>query len=346
MHGKGIGLALAILLSMLSGCKTMPANTSSANIVSAGAAASHAELSMLQAPADTARYYYAVGEADTVELAKNRALSDIASRISVSISASTYNEVNITRQGDQQETSEQLNNKVNAIAKTIEFAGVTVEKTQTRDGLRYVLVKVDRNILFQSYLEKLNTKDRDLKKESIIFDKSDVFYQLKLSYGIQSMIGEAKELLSVLKAMNPAFNDQVYRDAYAGYEANIRGVKDRVVVSVVSDKNSKSLETLIKRYLSDANIKLSNGRANVNLFISTDAEEKKYKTTSVKLAKMKIVSRTSTLKVKNDKGIVISNNVVKTKAASSISVDDAIQQTKQFEPLIERGGILAFISGK
>lgn len=330
---------ITLALVLLSGCKSMPSQPTQAE------APATQRSPMLQVPGDTDRYFYAMGEAETVELAKNRALSDIAARISVSVSGSTYNEVSITRNNDQQETSERLDSSVSAIAKTIEFAGVTVENTQTVGDLRYVLVKVDRHVLFNSYRERLDQKRANLDKESSIFKQSDPFTQLKLSFRIQQLIKESEEMLTVLNAMRPGFSDQTYRQSHTENQAMIRDAKASAVFSIQADSNSKALETLIKRYLSEANIKMSPRNGNVNLYLTTDAEEKKYKTTSVKLAKMKIVSRTSTLKVKNDRGVTISNNVVKTRAASSLSLDDAIQQTKQYEELIEKQGILAFISG-
>lgn len=300
----------------------------------------------LEAPRDNSQYYYAVGEGETAELAKNNALSQISSRISVSVSASITNEHIVRTDNNQSQSSELTKSKVNATAKTIQFSGVSVEETENVDGLKQVLVKVDRNVLFQSYQRKLEALDDKVKKEISIFNRSAVFSQLKLSYDIQALIDQAREEITLLKAMRPSYDDKSSLDRYSDYEDSIRGVKQKAVFSITSDNNSQSLATLLKNYLSEENIKMGKKGANVKLHITTQATDKKFKTSNSKLANLKIVNRVSSLKVKDSKGVVLSNNIVKTKASSSASREDAIQQTKQYEKLISRDGVLSFISGK
>ena len=300
---------------------------------------------MLIAPADTADFYYAVDSAETIELAKNRALSDIASRISVSVSSSLSNVVSLSTHNNGQDISENTNIELNAIAKKIEFTGIFIEKTQNVNGIQYVLVKVSRNQLFQSYLQKMKSLDVKIKNDFAVFNKSSIFYQLKMSYFLKDKINEINEYITLLKAMRPNYDDQADRQKNIAYLAQINGIKQRAIFSITADNNSSALGSLIKRSLSAENIKLGDKNANVKLYISTVAEQKKYKTTNAKLSKLKIVNRTSTFKVQGDNGVIISNNVIKTRSASSSSVEDAIQRTKQYEKLINKQGILSFISG-
>lgn len=299
----------------------------------------------MQVPSDTVQFFYASGEADTLRLAKNNALADISSRISVSISSSIDNKLSVSRNDGIESSSQDIKTRVNAVAKTIEFSGVSVEnKRETDDGIE-VLVKVDRNILYQSYLKKLERLDDKMKKEMDVIKMSSVFYQLKLSYSTNKNILKAYEYLFLLEAMNPNFKDKPYRKIYAGYEGSIDKIKSRAIFSIKADKNSASLATLIKEKLSAQNLKMSSKRSNVKIQLSTKAELKHYKSSNAKIAKMKIVIRTTTIKAIDKKGVALSNNVIKTKAASSLSKEEAISQTKQYEKLIEKDGILSFLSG-
>ncbi|MCP5161684.1 MAG: LPP20 family lipoprotein [Hahellaceae bacterium] len=342
MNLKHAGFFIAFTASFLGGCAGVQTAPSSPVATQAAPAA---ELTLMEAPADTARYYYAVGEGDSTELAKNRALAEIAAKISVSVSASLSNELTVTTNDDKTRTSERTDSKVNAIAKTIDFSDVSVERTQTRGGMKYVLVKVDRDHLLQGQLRKVQGTDDKIVKEMGIFDKSEIFYRLKLSYNIERLVNEAREQLTLLRAMKPGYDDSAFQNRYTAYEGKIREAKQQAVFAISADSNSRSLALLIKRFLSEENIRMSEHGGNVKLDLTTSAEEKSFKTTNVKLKNMKMVARTTSLKVRNTSGVVISNNVIRTKATSPVGVDDAIQQTRQYEDLIQKSGILSFISG-
>ena len=328
-------LVLGILL--FSGCAgTDPSPSSQQNM---------ANTAFIQAPSDTADFFYAVGEADTQRLAKNNALGEISSRISVSISSSIDNKVSVSRDNGIESTSQDIKTRVNAVAKTIEFTGVSVEETRENDDGMSVLVKVDRDLLYQSYMKKLNRLNEKMKTQMQKINKSSVFYQLKLSFQMKKNLKKAEEFLLLLEAMSPRFQDRAHRKTIAAYQEDLDRIKTKAVFSIRSDHNSASLATLIKERLSDENIKLSHTQANVKIQLSTKAKLKSYKSANAKIAKMKIVIRTTTIKAVDKKGVSLSNNVIKTKAASSISKDEAISQTKQYQKLIDENGILSFLSG-
>jgi len=299
----------------------------------------------MHVPSDTVQYFYAGGEGDTLRLAKNNALADISSRISVSISSSIDNELSVKRNNGVESSSQDIKTRVNAVAKTIDFSGVSVEESRENDNGLEVVIKVDRNVLYQSYLKKLERLNGTLKKEMDVIQSSSVFYQLKLSFTTRKNIVKGYEYLFLLEAMNPNFKDKPYRNTYAGYEKRLDQINNKAIFSITADKNSGSLATLIKEKLSAQNIKLSHQKANVKIKISTKAELKHYKSSNAKIAKMKIVIRTTTIRAVDTRGVSLSNNVIKTKAASSLSKEEAISQTKQYEKLIQKDGILSFLSG-
>ncbi len=304
------------------------------------------ESTLLQAPSDSDRFFYAVGEADTVRLAKNNALGDISSRISVSISSSIDNRLSVSREGGRESSSQDIQTRVNAVAKTIEFSGVSILKSQDDGGIKRVLIKVDREILYQSYLKKLQRIDEKILNEMELIKASSVFYQLKLSYKTKESIRAAQEHLLLLEAMKTSFDDKEYRAKYTRYEETLAKIRSGAVFSIKADKNSQALARVIKSHLSDENIKISENQANVRLHLSTSAEEKHYKTSNAKLEKMKIVIRRVTIKAVDKRGVSLSNNIISTKAASSISKEEAISQTKQYEKMIQEEGIIPFLSGK
>lgn len=300
---------------------------------------------VLQAPSDSAEFFYAVGEGDDVTSAKNNALADISSRISVSISSSIDNRLSVSRENGIESSSQDIKTRVSAVAKTIEFSGVDVLQTKELEESVEVLVKVDRKILYQSYLKKLQRLEEKIQTQMDAIKRSLVFYQLKLSFHTRKNLVQAEEYLFLLEAMNPGFQDKAYRTRFAKVDESLYKINKSAVFSIQADKNSASLSTLIKERLSAENIKMSRTSANVKIQLSTKVELKEYKSSNSKISKMKIVIRTTTIKAVNEKGVTLSNNVIKTKAASSISKEEAISQTKQYRKLIDKEGILSFLSG-
>ncbi|KMT65204.1 LPP20 family lipoprotein [Catenovulum maritimum] len=301
---------------------------------------------LTQVPSDNANYYYATGVGETVEIAKNKALSDIASRISVSIAGSLTSESSLTALNDQFSSSEKTVSTVKAVAKEIDFTGVSIVKKQQHNFNQYVLVEVDRNVLAQGQINKWQTTDSQIKHEMSIFDKSALFYGLKMSNQILGMIDKARAEISMVSLMLPSYSTTEDMQRYLSYQTKLREIKNKAVFHISADQNSMALSKLIKSYLSSENIKISDVSGNVNLELITQAKQRSFKTTNEKLKNMIMADRTTTIRVKNDSGVVISNNLIKTKATSNASLKDAIEQTKAYQYLIDKSGVLSFLSGK
>jgi hypothetical protein len=333
MKNKIVSLIIAVGILLFTGC------------AGSGADVKPVETKSMRVPSDSLKYYYASGEGENEDVARNRALSSIASRILVTISSDVSSEQMVKRVDNDEHVESQIRSRVDAKAKTIDFTGVSVIDSKEIDGSYHVLVRVDREVLFKSYNKKLKEQDEKLRLEFKRYSKSALFSKLKMSDSIKDMIIDAQATITILRAMNPNFDDKAYQQRYATYHEKLKTTLASAVFSIKSDKNSKGLENLIRDSLSAENIKTSTNNANVKLSIKTSYQIKKYKSANSKLAKLKFVIRSTSLKVRDNRGRVISNNIVKTKAAAP-TVDDALTQTKQYEKLIKESGIINFIAGK
>ncbi len=299
----------------------------------------------LRVPADTSKYYYASGEGEDKDVAKNRALSTVASRILVTISSEVQSEQLVKRVDNDEHVQSEIRSRVNAKAKSIDFTGVTLEESRQIDTNWYVLVKVDRDVLFNAYHRKLIEQDKKLQSEFKRYKKSPLFSKLKVSDSIKTMIIDAQATITLLRAMHPNFDDKIYQERYFTYHEKLKSTLSSAIFYIKSDKNSKGLEELIRDHLSSLNIKTANKNANVKLSIKTTYIQKNYKSANSKLAKLKFAIRTTSMQVKDTRGRTISNNIIKTKAAAH-TLSDAVSQTKQYEKLILQEGIINFIAGK
>lgn len=295
-------------------------------------------------PSDTAGFYYGVGEGKTQTDAKNNALADISSRISVSVNSTFSSSLSASRLGDNEDVLSKVKQDVVAKAKEIEYSNVGIEESYNDGVIWHVLVKVDREELARTYIEKLSKIDNEIKNEWDIFNSSSVFEKLKLSNRINELLNQTDSYFSVIKAIKPNFDDKKYLNRYTGYTKAIREAQNDLVFSIKADANSQSLALLVRSELSLKNFKFSDTAYNVLIKIKTTAVEKKIDSANPQFASMIWAFRTTTIEAYDKKGKRVSNAVVKTKSGSPDGFADAVSRTSKYQDIIAREGIISFIT--
>lgn len=296
------------------------------------------------APNDTSTYYYGIGEGKTQTDAKNRALADISSRISVSIDSSFSSSLSASRLGNDEEVLSKVKQDVVAKAKEIEYSNVGIEESYNDGNAWHVLVKVDRNELAKGYIAKLDKVDNQIKDEWDIFQSATVFEKLKLSNKINTLLSQTDNFFSLITAIKPSFNDKKYLERYKSYTKAIREAQNDLVFRIQADEYSKSLASLIRSELSMENFKFSDTKYNVLIKIRTKAVKRKIASANPQFAKLTWALRTTTIEAYDKSGKRVSNAVVKTKSGSPDGFEDAIQRTSKYEEIIKREGIIGFIT--
>ncbi len=295
-------------------------------------------------PADNSSYYYAVAEGKTLTDAKNNALADISSRISISVNATFSSSVSASRIGDDEEVASKVKQEVLTKAKEIEYSNVEIQESANDGDKWQVLIQVDRNLLAQTYSDKLTKIDNQLQNEWEIFSSASMFEKLKLSNGINTLLGQTDAIFPLLKTIQPSFNDAKYASRYAMYTKEMRDAQNKLIFRIQADKNSASLATLLQSQLSNANYKFSDTAYNVLIKIKTSATQQKIASANPQFASMIWALRTTTIEAYNKAGTRVSNAVVKTKSGSPEGFDDAVTRTKKYEEIITRDGIISFIT--
>ena len=295
-------------------------------------------------PSDNSSYYYGVGEGKTITDAKNNALADISSRISVSVNATFSSSVSASRIGDNEEVASKVKQDVTTKAKEIEYSNVEIQESSNDGEKWHVLIQIDRNLLAQTYIEKLTKIDNQLQNEFDIFSSASIFEKLKLSNGINALLSQTDTIFPLLKTIQPSFNDGKYSSRYTMYTNEIRDAQNKLVFNIQADKNSETLATLLQSQLSNANYKFSESAYNVLIKIKTSATQQKIDSANPQFANMIWALRTTTIEAYNKAGTRVSNAVVKTKSGSPEGFEDAVARTKKYEEIITRDGIISFIT--
>lgn len=295
-------------------------------------------------PSDNSSYYYGVGEGKTLTDAKNNALADVSSRISISVNATFSSSVSASRIGDDEEVASKIKQDVTTKAKEIEYSNVDIKESSNDGEKWHVLVEVDRNLLAQTYIEKLTKIDNQLQNEFDIFSSASMFEKLKLSSGINTLLSQNDTVFPLLKTIQPSFDDAKYANRYTMYTKEIRDAQNKLVFNIQADKNSETLATLLQSQLSNANYKFSESAYNVLIKIKTSATQQKIDSANPQFANMIWALRTTTIEAYNKAGTRVSNAVVKTKSGSPEGFEDAVARTKKYEEIITRDGIISFIT--
>lgn len=295
-------------------------------------------------PGDTSRYYYGVGDGKTQTDAKNNALADISSRISVSVNSTFSSSLSASRLGNDEEVLSKVKQDVVTKAKEIEYSNVGIEDSYNDGTAWHVLVKVDREELARTYITKLKKVDEKIMNEWDIFSGSTVFEKLKLSNKINDLLNETDNYFPIIKIIKPNFQDSVYLNRYKMYTKEIREAQNNLVFKIQADENSRSLASLVRSELSLENFKFSDKIYNVLIKIRTKAVKKHIASANPQFAKMTWALRTTTIEAYDKTGKRVSNAVVKTKSGSPDGFEDAISRTKKYEDIIAREGIIHFIT--
>ena len=296
-------------------------------------------------PSDTGTYFYAVGYGDTQKKAKNDALSNISAKISVNVESSFSSSVTADRYGDDEEVLATTKSEIVSKSKNIEYTDVNVEKSHNDGEQWIVLVRVDKDVLIESYERKLDKVDSKIKAEWEVYQEAGVFQKLKLSVTIGNYLKDTDSIFPLLHAINRDYDDSKYTAQYLAYTKEMRKARDELVFKINSDENSEPLASLIRSELSSQNATFSNKNYNVLISITTKAKKRTYPSTNEKFANLTFALRKTAIKVTDKDGNVVSNAVYKTKSGSSEGFEDAIARTAKYEEKIKKIGLVAFITG-
>ena len=299
----------------------------------------------ISVPSDSSSYFYALGYGETQKDAKSDALATISAKISVSVASNFSNSVTANRQSDKEDVLSTTKSEVVSQSKDIEYTDVKVLQSIDEAKGWSVLVQVDRTVLSATYERKLQKVDASIKAEWEIYQDAGYFEKLKLSSAINKYLKQTDQYFPLLYALNSNYDDSKYSSRYMNYTKEMRKAQRELVFKIESDKNSEPLASLIRSELSAVNATFNNKKYNVRIIITTKVKKRKYRSTNEKFSKLTFALRKTVIKATDRVGNVVSNVIYKTKSGSSEGYEDAIARTAKYESMIEKLGIISFITG-
>jgi len=247
-----------------------------------------------------ALFYYASADGINTAEAKNNALKQISSEISITISSNTTS----TKLATTTTYEKSIKDITNAVTKEINFTGVTVIEQAFKNGLFYSYVRVNREILFENQFKQMNMTYNTILSLEEKINSNNIFYVFKESQNLTEKIDTILEQLAILKSIKNSFDDVPYLLKIA----TIQEKNKNHLIIITLDKSVKPYEN---RYKSQ-----------------------KMQDVSFADVILKVVTYDNTRKIK------LAQNTINVRNASREGYEAAVIKTLKLEREIKQKGIL------
>ncbi|MBE0492810.1 MAG: LPP20 family lipoprotein [Thiomicrospira sp.] len=300
----------------------------------------------LMVPPDNQAHFYAQGFGESEQSAQQDALARIATRISVSVQSQTETNLSVTMRDGDEQVEQDFRNRVLTQTKAIDFVGVSLLDQQRNAGQVEVVVSVNRQALIQSYQNKLNQAQSQLRHDFELYKQTSLFEQLKNKPTIMQQSAELMSTLSVMQVLQPTYKPDAVISLNQTLYVHMSQQQQAAVFSIQADQNSQALAQLIEQQLTTENYKLSNTGANVRIQLSTQTSPMSVRTTDARIASLKMVNRDSQITVTDVNNRTVSTVNMKARGVSSESEQAAIRDTTAYSRLMQGKSIIEFLSGQ
>jgi len=291
-------------------------------------------------PSDNETSWYGVGEGSTLRQAKDSALADIASRLSVTISSKVSKNATQTSTGAFSSYNQNVNVNQESEVKKIAFNNFEVVSTSQNDSKALVLVEVDKAKFLKDQLQTLTDTVNDInglqpKGKSVL----EQYQELK---SMAPDVEKAKTILSILTTFEIPFDRTKMAHAVSDYRDSLDTVRSKIEFYISADNDSRYSSDVLKEALATEKIKIAQrfNRNNSNLvIINLDTEA-----TTKQLFNTYMVNTRTTVSLKSKEGATISTFIVESRGNSSIDYATALKNaSNNFKQQVNEKGIFTFL---
>lgn len=292
---------------------------------------------VLNPPADNSLTYYGVGQGSDLDRAKNQALKEISSKISVSVGGKTQLTSTVRNENFSQLASVQVNTET----QNKELQNYKIEKSEQRDGQFFTQVSIEKADLAKSWKDKLKQLDDTLQSDSNALKAYPVLRQYIAWQKLQPKISEASSLIPQIKVVDTTFQSQSYDQRLLAYNDAARDNFAKLNVMVYSDQPEVApVVNEIIKHLTESGVKTSSSRTGqTNTIINVTATERQ----EIIFKSYTIEMRLS-LSTKDTKGKIIATNPVNIAGGSVIDYPSArISAANELGKKIKKDGIFSIL---
>jgi len=209
-------------------------------------------------PQDNATYWYGSGKGKDINDARNVALQQIASKISVFVNSTfTSKQKEINRK-----FSAQVESMINVEIKDIHFPGYHTVKTEHLNNQCCVLVKVDKKKFLSEYRNKFEQANISIENEYHQLNAKNVFDMLKRKKKWVSLLEEARNIAGILFTFDYKGPQNIVNTRHMAFQNEINAKLDSAKVFIQYVPHAKYIAEHIKELLTEKNIQIVNSKTN------------------------------------------------------------------------------------
>ncbi len=252
----------------------------------------------INTPKNNNTFIYGSSNAYDLNEAKINALNDMASRLVVTVS-STINKHTTNSTIDLQKSySKDVSQDINLEVEKIKFTNAIIEKNQLINNQFFLVMKVNRQQLFQQNLKDFTIIDEKIKNKLNSLSTLTTLIQIYQLQNLYPTLIKAKKQAYVLYAINNSFNHNKYISEYDDAINTISKLKNTITINVQEDNNNLFKEEMIN-LLNKASYKTINAQANTNIKLKSIIIHSIYKGWNIAKATITISIKTDNKNISN-----------------------------------------------
>ncbi len=293
-------------------------------------------------PSDNETSWYGVGEGNSLRQAKDSALADVASKLSVTISS----KVSSTTTQATTDLYTSLNKNVNinqeSEVKKISFNDFEVVSSTQNDTKALVLVGVNKAKFLKDQGQTLNDTIKEIKALQMAPVGKSILGQYQKFQEIAPDVEKAKTIISILTTFDPSFNRTQMINVLRDYRDSMDEIRSQIEFYIDFGNDSRYSADALKEALGSEKIKIAQrlNRNNPNLVIvELDTES-----TNKQLFGSYMVNTRTTVSLKSNTGSTLSSFIVESKGNSSLDYSAALKNaSNNFKQTVNEKGIFTFL---
>ena len=186
-------------------------------------------------PPKSDKYFYGAGEGRDVEEAKVSALNFIAGEINTAVSSSFTKTEGYSKGSNGSDFYKSVRSKTRSEVRKINFTNIEIMKTLKVNNKIYLLVRIDKQKLFNSLKTKFDIIDSKIDNEIKTSKQYSKLDQLITLNKIKPQIQKAISLATILNTLNPNFDVVKYTNKYNSYMNQKTKLLHEITFSIKGD---------------------------------------------------------------------------------------------------------------
>ena len=212
----------------------------------------------LNPPKNSLAYLYGVGYGTSLDQATQIALSNIAEKISITVSSSFVTAKQESIVNDKALYEAEHEQDVTSKVQGINFTNYEVDKSIQQGMYIYSLVKVSKSELVDNYFKKVNKIDAEIRQIVKDLNKVSDIEQFARLHRVKEKIAANEINLKIIETLEKS--NLSVEQYYVRYEKLLQeeiAIKNKIVIKIISKPSDSKLAAVISKSLNDLNIKTS-----------------------------------------------------------------------------------------